>query len=135
MADTYLLLKGGLIIGAGSKKDWVPEADQSLQTLTDVALEDFFKRFSLSTDKTTITANGADEATITVTTNMQVASLAVRFQALDDVGEALGSPDVVNVTITNGTGTEALTCDNPCRVLITPDDQSLYVGSLMIEAV
>lgn len=136
------------LLSYGTKDDNVLQADQAVvplaypigegQTAAEVraaAISDYAARFVLSRDKPSITADGADEATVTITTNLPVSSISLTFTLLNpQTRQPIAAPAVQVVSIASGTGSQAFTADNPCLILIEPTDRTQYFGSVIVEA-
>ena len=108
--------------------------DDPLDTNPD-AMKDYAERCMVTADKATMLTG--ETATITVATNQVVPNITLRADAVDPSSGDLLATDTHLVTITDGAGTFEVTCDNAARLVILPNDQTLYAavgnGSATIE--
>lgn len=114
----------GEIIGFG-EVEFNPEPGQSVEEIQ-ATLEEFAARFRLSADKTTIDADGIDEAVVTIYTNLGVASIDLLVN---------GVP--VTVAIVDGVGQlDPIVGNVAGTVLVESADKTVYSaagnGSILI---
>lgn len=124
----WTLLNAGNEIVGFSDTPFGLAAGQSQNEVAGTMVE-YATRFRVSVDKDQITADGIDEAIVTVETTEVVGSIDVSVN---------GTP--VSVTISGGTGALApIVSAVPVSIIVEPDDKTLYSaageGSLVIKAV
>jgi hypothetical protein len=110
----YILKQSGRIVGFG-ETPFVTGEGQTQETF-DGTLAGYAGRFRLVANKTSIIANGTDEAIVTLHSNVGAGSIDV---AINDL--------VVVVSISNGQGTlPTITSDVAGSITVKPADETLY---------
>jgi hypothetical protein len=116
--------------GDGDGSDWVLADGELLEIEPGIGFAEYVGRLKISSDKTKIQADGQDEATLTISTNIipAPASIEVLVNGVSQI-----------VLLTNGIGTLSLLAEVPGTILIEPADQATYMaageGSIGIEAI
>ncbi len=123
----YILKDGGRIVGWG-ETEFVTGAGQTQETF-EGTMEAYAHRFHLEADKTTIEADGVDQAIITLTSNVGISPIDVDVNGV-----------TVSVTLTDGVGTlPPITSLTPGVIVVKTTDETLYSaageGLVMVEAV
>ena len=122
----YVLRQNGRIVGYG-EMPFVTGEGQTQETF-DGTITSYAGRFKVAASKTSIIANGTDEAIVTLYSNAGAGSIDV---AINDL--------VVAVSISNGQGTlPPITSDVAGSITVKPADETVYSaageGSLMVVA-
>jgi len=124
----YILKNASGHILSYGETPWALSEGQTQDAL-DTSMNEFAARFRLSADKTTIDADGEDEAIVTVHTSLYVPSIDLLVN---------GVP--VTVAIVDGAGQlDPITAETSGVVLVEPANKALYCvaggGSVLINAV
>lgn len=100
----------GTILSYGERNDWLPAPGQSVEAVAGTMAE-YAARFRLSVDKPVIRADGVDVATVTVSTSLPLASVAVRVGGLTET-----------LTLSGGVGSLQVMAETAGQIVITAAD-------------
>lgn len=124
----YVIRKANGTIKSYSEKDDDVLLNGETREMFDGLMADYAGRFRLLTNKTSIIANGVDQAIVTITTNTAAQSIEVLINDFS-----------ATVPITDGQGNlPPITAETGGVIIIEPADQTRYCaagnGRLVIEA-